>query len=576
MGTHDIRFASPVAPRHQLVLYPQYLDQLVPDNAPVRRLAALLDDVDWSAWEQAYAGCGQPPIHPRYLAGAILFGLLRKVRSTRELEEAACKHLDFIWLLEGFTPDHSTFANFRQRHAGAIEDLQKHIAKTLVMKREKPLLELLIDGTRFRADSDRHGARTAKTIEAIIRELERRMEEFKRNDVRTAPRTDYFDGIEPEGDEPEKRAWVDTQIAPLEQQREKYQKALDIARERDARAQKHNGKNAKPVRVPVADPDAQIAPNKEGGYAPNYTPVAAIEAQTGAIIHGDVLAGSDEASAVLPAVLAGEALTGQKPKALLADGNFASGEVLEALDAADIDAYMPTRSASPPDNPAVRPDPLMPVAGKDRSRLPRHGGKFARTAFVYDAQADVYHCPMGHALAPYKKGKNKDGVRCTYYQCQACPGCPLAADCIKGKGPLRSITRDEYEPLREATNRRMATPEGKAIYKTRAPGIEGVFGVIKSCLGIRRFTRRGLPKVRTDWAWICTAYNLKKLLAHEASSTSGAPRTGHRPGVQAQTCPDTRLLCAVGGYFARITRPHILRLRRAPWPWIQMRNTAIA
>ena len=83
MHGRDIRFASPMAPRHQIVLYPRYLDEVVPPDAPVRALAALLDEVDWTPWEQAYAGYGQPPIHPCYLAGAILWGLLNRVRSTR-------------------------------------------------------------------------------------------------------------------------------------------------------------------------------------------------------------------------------------------------------------------------------------------------------------------------------------------------------------------------------------------------------------------------------------------------------------------------------------------------------------
>jgi len=563
MGIQNIRFAATKAPREQLVLFPQCLDELVAADAPVRALDALLDEIDWDPWELQYEGCGQPPIHPRYLAGAILYGLMHKVRSTRDLEQAACKHLDFIWLLEGFIPDHSTFAKFRLRHADAIKDLHKQIAKALVMKRHKALLLLIIDGTRLRADSDRHGARTAKTIEAIIRELERRMEELKQNDEQAALQTDYFDGMAPEEDEQEKLARIDKQIAQLQEQQAKYQKALGIARERDARAQKHNGKKAKPVRVPVSDPESQVAPNKEGGYAPNYTPVATVESQTGAIVHADVLSASDEAGAVLPAVRAAEALTDQKPDAVLADNNFASGEVLDALDADGIEAYMPTRSASPPDNPALRPDPSAPVAEQDYKRLPKHGRQFARTAFVYDPQADVYHCPMGHALTPYKQGKNKDEVRCTYYQCRACPGCPLAADCIKGKGPLRSITRDEHEPLREAAAQRMATPEGKAIYKIRAPGIEGVFGVIKSCLGIRRFSLRGLSNVRTEWAWICTAYNLKKLLALKARSALGGPKTGIRHGIRSQQQRYAGIMRVSGALFLHTIRHRVLRALQA-------------
>ena len=573
MGTQDIRFASPKAPREQLVLYPQCLDELVARDAPVRTFSALLDTVDWSAWEQEYAGCGQPPIHPRYLAGAILFGLLHKVRSTRELEEAACKHLDFIWLLEGFTPDHSTFANFRQRHAEAIKELHTHIAHALVMKREKALLRLIIDGTRFRADSDRHGARRAKTIEAIIRELERRTAELEKNDARAALETGYFEGMAPEEQE-ETLAQLSTEIAQLDKQRAKYQKALDIAHERDARAQKHNGKKATPVRVPVTDPESQIAPNKEGGYAPNYTPVATVEPQTGAIVHADVLAGSDEASAVVPAVETSEALTGQKTDAVLADSNFASGEVLDALAAKGIDAYMPTRSASPPDNPALRDDPSTPVAEHERERLPRYGGKFARTAFVYDREADVYFCPMGHTAKPHSRGKSKTGAHCIYYQCRACPECPLAADCIKGKSPLRTIVRDEHEHLREDAAQRMVTDEGQEIYKARAPGIEGVFGFIKGGLGIRRFTVRGLSNVRTEWTWICTAYNLKKLLALEARSASGDPKITNRHCIRTQKRHYGRSMRISAAFFLQTIRHRILRALQPSRRCLHPKNAA--
>lgn len=575
MATQDIRFAQPKAPREQLVLFSQSLDELVAPDDPVRAFWSLLDDINWEPWEEAYAGCGQPPIHPRYLASAILYGLLHKVRTTRGLEEACRKHLDFIWLLEGFTPDHSTFADFRRRHAEAIKGLHTHIAKALVARREKALLRLIIDGTRFRADSDRYGARTAGTIEAIIRELERRMAELDKNDARTALETGYLEGMEPE-EQKEKLAQLNTEIAQLERQRAKYQKALDVARQRDARSQKHNGNKATPVRVPVTDPDSQIAPNKEGGYAPNYTPMATVESQTGAIVHADVLPGSDEASAVVPAVEAVEALTGQKPDAVLADTSFASGEVLDALDSNDIDAYMPTPSDSPPNNPALRDAPSTPVAEQERERLPKHGGKLARTAFVYDPDADVYFCPMGHTVTSYKRGKSKNGARCTYYQCRGCSDCPLASDCIKGKSPFRTLVRDEYEPLREATAQRMATDEGQEIYKARAPGIEGVFGFIKAAFGIRRFTVRGLSNVRTEWTWICTAYNLKKLLALEANSVSGDPETGRRQGNGPQKPRLGRIARAFLTYFVQMTRHSMLRASSAPKSCQYGEKTAMA
>lgn len=489
MHRRDIRFAVPKAPRHQIVLYPQYLDELLPPDAPVRALAALLDEVDWTPWENAYAGCGQPPIHPRYLAGALLWGLLNRMHSSRALERAGFTHLDFLWLLEGFTPDHSTYAAFRTRHAQSIKALQRFLAETLVRTRQKPLLELILDGTRLRADSDRHGARTAQTLEAVLAELERRYAELVQNDEAPAPRTAPLEGVDAPADAAD--VALPASVAALERAIEKYQKALDAARERDRRAREALGAAAKPVRVPVTDSDAQITPNKDGGFAPNYTPVVALDAESGAIVYADVLEGSDEAGAVQPAVEAARAVSGQTPGAVLADGNFATGEVLAYLDAQDIEAYMPIRSASPDDNPAVREDPTQPVPEAQKARLPRHGAHFARAAFVYDPQADEYRCPAGHPMTPHKQGRTRTGAPQTAYRCEACPGCPWAKDCIKGKTPHRTVTRDAHEPLREEATARLKSETGQAVYKKRAPGIEGVFACIKAVLGLRRFLRRG-------------------------------------------------------------------------------------
>jgi hypothetical protein len=50
-------------------------------------------------------------------------------------------------------------------------------------------------------------------------------------------------------------------------------------------------------------------------------------------------------------------------------------------------------------------------------------------------------------------------------------------------------------------------------YNGRMHIAETPFAVVKAIMGVRRFLLRGLENVRTEWRWVCTAYNLRKLVA---------------------------------------------------------------
>jgi len=58
---------------------------------------------------------------------------------------------------------------------------------------------------------------------------------------------------------------------------------------------------------------------------------------------------------------------------------------------------------------------------------------------------------------------------------------------------------------------KLAEPGNAARYKQRQHAIEPVFGNIKANLGYRRFVRRGLDAVNSEWRLICTSHNLLKL-----------------------------------------------------------------
>ena len=58
---------------------------------------------------------------------------------------------------------------------------------------------------------------------------------------------------------------------------------------------------------------------------------------------------------------------------------------------------------------------------------------------------------------------------------------------------------------------RLKTPEGRALYALRKQTPEPVFGIIKSALGFRQFSMRGVDKVRGEWALVTSAWNIKRM-----------------------------------------------------------------
>jgi len=97
------------------------------------------------------------------------------------------------------------------------------------------------------------------------------------------------------------------------------------------------------------------------------------------------------------------------------------------------------------------------------------------------------------------------------YRCSSCGGCPLGGECVASKSGFRTVCREEYETLREAMDARMNSPAGKQTYRRRKWIAETPFGFMKSWMNFRQFLLRGLEKVRTEWLWACTAFNLAKL-----------------------------------------------------------------
>ncbi|BAK83881.1 transposase [Komagataeibacter medellinensis NBRC 3288] len=64
---------------------------------------------------------------------------------------------------------------------------------------------------------------------------------------------------------------------------------------------------------------------------------------------------------------------------------------------------------------------------------------------------------------------------------------------------------------------RLETTEAGDIYRLRKQTVEPVFGIIKSIMGFRRFSLRGLAEVTTEGTLFARAYNCKRMARLQAA-----------------------------------------------------------
>jgi len=109
--------------RKQGVLLPEYLDDYVAENNPVRVIDVFVDELDLSSL--GFDGIvpeatGRPGYHPSVLLKIYIYGYLNQVQSSRRLEREAQRNVEMMWLTGRLAPDFKTIADFRKDNGPAI------------------------------------------------------------------------------------------------------------------------------------------------------------------------------------------------------------------------------------------------------------------------------------------------------------------------------------------------------------------------------------------------------------------------------------------------------------------------
>jgi transposase len=474
-------FKAGVSREQASLLPPRVEDYVGPDN-PVRAIEAYVCALDLAKLGFRHAergvGVGQPPYNPADLLKLYLYGYLNQVRSSRRLEQEACRNLELVWLLKGLTPAYRTIANFRKENWAALKAANRNF---VLLARELDLVGgklVAIDGAFFHGDASKASIATRKKLTEQIAALDRDIEAYgatlEANDTAEAERSNEGGdrGGGGSGD-------IAQKVKALMAKRAQAQADLDrLAASGETQLSR-------------TDADARLL-TKSGQTVAGYNVQIAIDDKHKLIVASDVVNdGNDTGQLYGMAKAAKEALGAERLQAL-ADVGYYNGATLRACEDDDIVAYVPQ--------------------AKRTGRL-KAQGRFSHEAFSYDAAADVYRCPAGSLLQPTKGRKKNTGgrIEIRYVSRKAtCDACPLRGGCVTDEVPTRTIYRWEHEGVLERHRERMK--DADALMRRRAALAEHPFGTLKCRAGYRHFLVRGFDKVRGEWSLMALCYNFTRVL----------------------------------------------------------------
>lgn len=521
-------FRTPTLSRHQAVLFTTSLDDAIPENHMVRVLDKILGSKPFEETFEAWEGAvrqreGRPAYRPRSLAGVVIYGMLVRIRSSRQLEDACHNRIDFRWLAECQTPDHSTINRFVKKNMPQIRKLFRASVKLALDVGVLNSSHLAVDGTRVRANASCESVMSREKIEGMKKVIEHFLdhweEEWKESEKRDLERLGNLG------------AWTVVENSPEFQKKAvAWHARLDKALvELSKRTESAPRPKAVVQRISVTDPESRIQKAKRSkDVAPHYSPQIVVDVESGIVVAEEVVNEATDRGQLLPMTQQAVENTGVVPATMSGDSGYSDGRDVKALEDLGIDAYVPEQGNKGPKAQAKRTDALnalrrgedltedqwTAITGKSTKKKAR---RLPTEAFEYDRERDVYICPMGVTL-PYVRTvtyKTKAGLNRSrsYGRCKACLTCSIRNRCITSQSTTRWISRSEYKDCQERIRDRLNSEEGWKLYNRRTPSVEGAFGDEKHNQGFRRFTRRTLRGVQLEWSLQMLGRNLRKLLA---------------------------------------------------------------
>lgn len=457
--------------RRQGVLLPEYLDDYVSENNPVRVIDVFVDELDLG--QLGFEGVvpeatGRPSYHPGVLLKIYVYGYINQVQSSRRLEREAQRNIELMWLTGRLAPDFKTIADFRKDNGSAIRAACRQF---ITLCRRLDLFThaiVAIDGSKFKAVNTRDKNFTRASIQRRMEQVEASLERYM-SALETA---DRHDGELVQA----KTVRLKDKIAALKEQMKAF-KALE--------AEVHA---APDQQISLTDPDARaMATNGKGTGMVGYNVQTAVDITHHLIVAHEVTNTGHDRGQLSGMAGQAKAEMGVETLDVLADRGYFAGEEILACEAIGVTPLMPK--------------PLTSGAKAD--------GRFGKQDFAYLPEQDVYRCPSGALLPRHMTTVEKGLTLHRYWDRASCQSCRLKPQCTPSVE--RRITRWEHEAVIEAMQERLdRAPKSMRI---RRATVEHPFGTLKAWMGATHFKTKSLKNVSTEMSLHVLAYNLKRVIA---------------------------------------------------------------
>lgn len=431
---------------------------------PEGHLALFINDVvDQLNLKKIYADYekgddrGQPPYHPAMMLKLLVYGYCTGKPSSRRIERATWDEVAYRVLSADQHPDHDSIAEFRKRHLKVLSGLFLQVLKLCQKAGLVKLGHVALDGTKVKANASKHKAMSYDRMGKAEAELEKEIGELLRQAEEADAEEDAKYGKGKRGDElPEELKRRESRLAKIRSAKAQ----LEAEAEEEAKIE------AKEVREGLKERKAK-------------------EKETGRKTRGRIPAVPDPKEAA-PDPKAQRNFTDSESRIMKDGASKGFEQAYNAQIAVDEESQViVAEGVTQESNDKKQLTPMMKKVKENMGELPEavsaDAGYFSETNVTAKSlkAVDLYIPPDRQ-----KHGEKQPATR--------------------GRPPKNLSVAD-------GMRRKLRTKAGQEVYRFRKAIVEPVFGQIKEARSFRRFSLRGLVKVKAEWTLVCLTHNLLKL-----------------------------------------------------------------